>query len=580
MNIPKYCHNWLLLFLLPALLSACKIAISVPTGGRVVTESEVYTCSEGQTCEIEVVDTLFDETFIAEPDSDHVFVGWKARDRGLCGNRTTACRLFTSAFEGQPSLMAFLQSDDVFYLEPVFSSRNLKLSAELSHTGPQGSTVTGEIGLWMFKKKALSMDAIADWLDRTYARLENKDMLEPVNVLWLDFVSGRTSQARDRVSEFLDQSGFFTETFHSFPYFGYYRDASAGESWKKQWGPTLIPGVGASDRTWVDADWPRKNNHGRIFPSAAFPSQSGTTVYVTAGSFSRESKCEQDFCLLGEKGHDYISFNVARDRLEHSGQWIESAGLRLGNEYPPHTPLGFTTGDHNGIRVFALYPPIVKITQPPADNTELLLEEPLRLAGSVKNALGVDLPGYTLTWDSDRDGVLGEGPILTDLTLSAGTHLITLEARDSDGAAEFASIFITISDKRCADLSGRWRVEESVTLTSTINGDPDTIFQSGTDFVDIVQEDCAVRYIQEVPDPSGGVFRAAREGNIQGNKVSFSGIAAVVIEEASCSRNRFSASGTIDGDRIEATTILDIRCTAPGIVQTVTGNGTALFTRP
>lgn len=104
------------------LIGGCKIRISPPEGGRVVTQSGSFLCESGQVCEVEVTDTEFDLTFIAEPASGFVFDGWRRRDRGLCGGSIDPCRLFTSGFVGQPALLEFLSSDEVFFLEPVFRS--------------------------------------------------------------------------------------------------------------------------------------------------------------------------------------------------------------------------------------------------------------------------------------------------------------------------------------------------------------------------------------------------------------------------------------------------------------------------
>jgi len=56
--------------LLALLLSTtgCKLRIDVPEGGRVVSESGVFSCEPGQTCDIDINDFFFDETFKAVPD--------------------------------------------------------------------------------------------------------------------------------------------------------------------------------------------------------------------------------------------------------------------------------------------------------------------------------------------------------------------------------------------------------------------------------------------------------------------------------------------------------------------------------
>jgi parallel beta-helix repeat protein len=61
-----------------------------------------------------------------------------------------------------------------------------------------------------------------------------------------------------------------------------------------------------------------------------------------------------------------------------------------------------------------------------------------------------DLPDdddLTFNWNSSKDGYLGEGIQLTNITLSPGEHLITLEVIDSKGETSTASINITVKKK-------------------------------------------------------------------------------------------------------------------------------------
>ena len=112
--------------LLPAALLAlvalpgCKLQISIPQGGSVLSADGAYACYSGQTCVIDVVDLFFDETFTAVPARGFYFGGWKKVDGGLCGGETTPCTLSTAAFEGVPALQEILESDQTFHLEPVF----------------------------------------------------------------------------------------------------------------------------------------------------------------------------------------------------------------------------------------------------------------------------------------------------------------------------------------------------------------------------------------------------------------------------------------------------------------------------
>lgn len=114
--------NALLCAFLLAMLSGCKIILTTSDDGYVTSTSGLYDCGSGQTCEIDVSDLSFDETFTAVPNEGFTFSGWKRRQRGFCGGSSEPCRLFTEPFEGNDVLMGFLSNpNEIFYLEPVFS---------------------------------------------------------------------------------------------------------------------------------------------------------------------------------------------------------------------------------------------------------------------------------------------------------------------------------------------------------------------------------------------------------------------------------------------------------------------------
>lgn len=116
-------------------VSGCKVQVQVPDNGRVATISGNYLCEASQTCEIEVVDLLFNEIFIAEPAEGFHFEGWRREAGYLCGDLTSPCQIITSGFEGNDILMDFLFSDEVFYLAPAFNNvcdEACKLAASLS----------------------------------------------------------------------------------------------------------------------------------------------------------------------------------------------------------------------------------------------------------------------------------------------------------------------------------------------------------------------------------------------------------------------------------------------------------------
>jgi hypothetical protein len=69
---------------------------------------------------VDVPDTNFDETFTAYPDPGYQFIGWVKKWRGLCGGSLEPCHLATSGFSDNEALLALLDSEEVFFLEPAF----------------------------------------------------------------------------------------------------------------------------------------------------------------------------------------------------------------------------------------------------------------------------------------------------------------------------------------------------------------------------------------------------------------------------------------------------------------------------
>ncbi|MFV8817025.1 hypothetical protein [Haliea sp. E17] len=107
-------------------LSACKIVIHTPEYGYVDSVSGDYLCEAGNECTIDVSDTNFSEIFIAHSiDDERQFSHWRHKYPGetdiyLCGARNPQCLLATTRFDQFALLLAFLDSDKEFVIEPVF----------------------------------------------------------------------------------------------------------------------------------------------------------------------------------------------------------------------------------------------------------------------------------------------------------------------------------------------------------------------------------------------------------------------------------------------------------------------------
>jgi len=134
-----------MILLMSFFLAACKIEIFVPEGGRVESESGTYNCSSGETCYVDVTDLFFNETFIAVAEDGYWFQKWYKGNRYFCGNKSEPCSLFTADFDGNALLEAFLQREDVFYLQPLFRSDTAKATHKLSPAGGRYEFLNGVI---------------------------------------------------------------------------------------------------------------------------------------------------------------------------------------------------------------------------------------------------------------------------------------------------------------------------------------------------------------------------------------------------------------------------------------------------
>jgi uncharacterized protein YceK len=64
---------YILILISVLLLSGCKVVMTLPEGGRIASDSGAYHCAAGETCEIDVLDLFFRETFTALPEEGQLF---------------------------------------------------------------------------------------------------------------------------------------------------------------------------------------------------------------------------------------------------------------------------------------------------------------------------------------------------------------------------------------------------------------------------------------------------------------------------------------------------------------------------
>jgi hypothetical protein len=92
--------------------------------------------------------------------------------------------------------------------------------------------------------------------------------------------------------------------------------------------------------------------------------------------------------------------------------------------------------------------PQVSILQP-TDGAHFTMDDLLALAGDAYDPEDGDLDGLALIWESDRDGQLGNGGLLTLAAqyLTPGLHRVALKATDSDGMVGTASVNVFVGQR-------------------------------------------------------------------------------------------------------------------------------------
>jgi endo-1,4-beta-xylanase len=104
------------------LLTGCKLALVVSTGGDVTSASGTRNCPGGSVCEHDITDLTFKETFTAEPRRGYVFSRWHSGPGFLCGGSVTpTCVADNTVFpSGIAVIEAGLASGHYAYAMPLF----------------------------------------------------------------------------------------------------------------------------------------------------------------------------------------------------------------------------------------------------------------------------------------------------------------------------------------------------------------------------------------------------------------------------------------------------------------------------
>lgn len=320
-------------------VTSCKVEITVPEGGAVTTEVNAYRVKALETDSIDVNDTSFHETFVAEPADGYLFAGWKKQERGLCGGSLAPCELYTSWMAGYNSLMAILESDEYFYLTPSFlPAEQIRLYAEGDSVNFSGS---------LSEKNEFKAEVVT----KVTARLEilaASDSLVDKNVLAAkltvvdqkgeELISGTTQYWQEEVGSFYDLTDEFGNE---------YRDASTNQPGLVSIPAPLVPSSSSELQFYTLSDGPiaapltagtRKIDVGEyetlpvpLAPLEAYPvTVFDSRNYLTAfGEFRQDERVDREELLWVSQVKGVIKMRVVKSRFSRIGKLQSMVTLEL-----------------------------------------------------------------------------------------------------------------------------------------------------------------------------------------------------------------------------------------------------------
>ena len=113
----------LLLLTLVGVLAGCKLAVLVPTGGDVTSQSGTRNCVGGSLCEHNITATTFNESFTALAKPGYVFSKWHAGPGFLCADSVNPkCVVNNTTLPfGNAGIDAVIAGDSFYYVMPLFN---------------------------------------------------------------------------------------------------------------------------------------------------------------------------------------------------------------------------------------------------------------------------------------------------------------------------------------------------------------------------------------------------------------------------------------------------------------------------
>lgn len=270
-------------------------------------------------------------------------------------------------------------------------------------------------------------------------------------------------------------------------------------------------------------------------PTATIQSpDSGAVFYPDeAVTFEGEGVDPEEGALAGAS----LVWETIREGVLGTGASLTTTGPATGWQVGEHI-LMLTATDGPGLfdvattrfSIYENFPPEVTITSP-SDGGTVAAGDPVTMTGTATDLHEGTLSGASLTWSSDRDGVLGTGATLTRTDLGVGAHVLTLTAVDERGASATSSVAIQVEPAG----AGTGTITGSVAVL--IDGEP-------RGWRDVLVTLSGAASATTTTDASGGFsFSALPSGTFT---VSISGFPSYLSFPATSQTVTLVAGGTID----------------------------------
>ena len=165
----------------------------------------------------------------------------------------------------------------------------------------------------------------------------------------------------------------------------------------------------------------------------------GVSITFQGGAADPEDGSLSGSCLV---------WSSSRDGQIGTGETVSTSSLSLGTHTITLTATD-SEGDSGSVSITLTIrggnqPPVASITSP-ADGSTSMEGDAVDLQGSAADPEDESLSGSSLVWTSSRDGQIGTGETVSTLSLSLGTHTITLTATDSEGAVGKDQIALAVA---------------------------------------------------------------------------------------------------------------------------------------